>query len=86
MTRQETKARPAWMPTAEQKARADLSVEPGLSVLSLAAPETLLAAIKRLTHLIHDAHESETLRRALPDLRAQRDLVEAECLRRMGGE
>lgn len=49
------------------------------AALSLTADEDLLRTFARLTHQIHEASWTET--RA--DLRAQRDLVQAEVLRRM---
>lgn len=70
-------------PTPEQKARAQLSTQPGLAVLSDAQPETLLDTYAALTHRIHEAERHGGWNAA--DQRAQRDLIRTEVLRRMAG-
>jgi hypothetical protein len=60
--------------------------------LSAAAPEALLTAIEILTHRVHEATTTTRANadaswavQTERDLRAQRDLVRGEILRRMGG-
>lgn len=79
-----------YAPTAEQKARADLSTQPGLSVLADASDEALLDAMVQLTHRIHVGEGRGSRHRPMTDaevadLRTQRDLLRTEALRRMGG-
>lgn len=81
--------RAPYAPTAEQKARAELSTRPGLSVLADAAPDVLLRAYASLTHRLHDASQGFTDARGFAsgetaaDVRAQRDLLAAELTARM---
>lgn len=60
--------------------------------LSAADPEALLTAIEILTHRVHEATATTRANAGASgavqterDLRAQRDLVRGEILRRMGG-
>jgi hypothetical protein len=69
-------------PTPEQKARAQLSIHPGLQVLSDATTEALIQGIIVITHRIASVHRDREQTKA--DLRAQRDLIRAEILRRTG--
>lgn len=54
--------------------------------LAAASPEALLKTFASLTHQIHAAGKVRRPEHdASPRLRAQRDMVKAEILRRMGG-
>lgn len=71
-------ARRPYDPMPEQKARAQLSTQPGLAVLAEASNATLLTTFAALTHEMHGMHREDAA-----DLRAQRDLVRTEILGRM---